>query len=241
MSPEAITQPQPSSTNSTSFHLNPLHDALVIIDVQNDFLTPLGNSTAKRTEYTTKTLNALVSFLRTAHAHNYPIFTSRDWHPGNHCSFSEFGGPWPAHCIAASSGAEYPEEFPKECVDVEVKKGVEVDKEAYSAFKGTPDLSVALREWKKVKGQTEGSTDSATSSINRVVVCGWTTEYCVRSTVEDALQAGFDVVVLDDLTADMDPVTGVKAREDMGKMKVEVEGGEKSVGVIVVKSGDLVL
>ena len=106
---------------------------------------------------------------------------SRDWHPGDHCSFAERGGGWPAHCVqgdarARSCDARVTALRPA----LVVSKGDRADREAYSAFDGT-GLVEALRE----------------RGIERLLVGGLATDYCVRATALDALRAGFEVVVVD--------------------------------------------
>ncbi|NWG31088.1 MAG: isochorismatase family protein, partial [Rhodocyclaceae bacterium] len=77
------------------------HDALLIVDVQNDFL-PGGALAVPAGDAVIAPLNRWIERFRAA---SLPIIASRDWHPADHCSFAPQGGPWPPHCIAGSAGA----------------------------------------------------------------------------------------------------------------------------------------
>jgi nicotinamidase/pyrazinamidase len=150
-------------------------DALLIIDVQNDFL-PGGALPVPDGDAIIGPLNAWSE--RFARA-GLPIFASRDWHPANHCSFKAYGGPWPRHCVAHSSGAALAEglRLPPE-TDI-INKPCRPDCETYSAFTGT-SLDAALRA----------------AGVQRVWTGGLATDYCVLNTVLDALTLGYQVMLL---------------------------------------------
>ena len=78
-------------------------DALVVVDVQNDFL-PGGALAVPGGD---RVVPALNRYLRLFAERRLPIFATRDWHPSNHCSFHEQGGSWPPHCIANTPGAAF--------------------------------------------------------------------------------------------------------------------------------------
>ena len=78
-------------------------DALIIVDVQNDFL-PGGMLAVPRGDEVVSVINNYIDLFLTK---GLPIIATRDWHPVNHCSFQAQGGPWPPHCIANSPGAEF--------------------------------------------------------------------------------------------------------------------------------------
>ncbi|QDU60636.1 nicotinamidase/pyrazinamidase [Planctomycetes bacterium Pan216] len=122
------------------------------------------------------------------------VFT-RDWHPANHCSFREQGGPWPVHCVAETPGAAFHSEVPLPPDTVVASKGIRVDQDNYSAFP-EDDLAEHLRR----------------SDIERVLVCGLTTEYCVRETAIDACREGFDTWVLVDAIGSVNVNPGDKDR-----------------------------
>lgn len=151
--------------------------ALLIVDVQNDFL-PGGSLAVPDGDEVVPVLNRYIALAR---ARGVPVFASRDWHPGTHCSFHALGGPWPPHCVAGTAGAEFASglELPQDAVVI--SKALRTDADAYSAFEGT-DLGPRLREL----------------NVKRVLVGGLATDYCVLNTVLDAIKSGFGVLLLKD-------------------------------------------
>lgn len=110
-----------------------LADALVIVDVQNDFLP----GSALAVEQGNEILPALSACIDLFHQKGLPIFASRDWHPASHCSFLPQGGIWPPHCLAGTSGAAFPEGLKLPDTAIVVSRAVNADQDAYSAFQGT--------------------------------------------------------------------------------------------------------
>jgi nicotinamidase-related amidase len=108
-------------------------DALLVVDVQNDFL-PGGALGIAGGDAVVAPLNALLTAWR---AHGLPVYMSRCWHPHGHCSFKERGGPWPAHCIAGSRGAEFSGSLSRSPTDLVISKATHVEQEACSALDGT--------------------------------------------------------------------------------------------------------
>src|SRR3989338_7587370 len=78
-------------------------DALLIEDVQNDFLHG-GSLAVPRGDEVVPVLNRYLQIFTTQ---NLPVYATRDWHPERHCSFRAQGGPWPPHCVAGTRGAEF--------------------------------------------------------------------------------------------------------------------------------------
>jgi nicotinamidase/pyrazinamidase len=153
------------------------NDALIVVDVQRDFLPGGALAVAHGDEVVAPLNQALRAFERAGR----PVFASRDWHPADHCSFRARGGPWPPHCVAGTRGAEFAEGLALPAGTTVVTKADTPDADSYSAFGGT-DLEAQLRR----------------QGVRRVVVGGLATDYCVLNTVLDARAAGFDVLVLAD-------------------------------------------
>jgi nicotinamidase/pyrazinamidase len=183
-----MTQPQAIS-------LQP-GDALIIVDVQNDFL-PGG---ALAVPQGAAIMAPLGLYAQRFDRHALPVFATRDWHPPDHCSFREQGGPWPPHCVAGTAGAELAAtlETPRDATLV--SKGTSPHADAYSGFEGT-DLLQQLQELR----------------VQRVFVGGLATDYCVKATTLDARAAGFEVFVLTDAirAVDVHPGDGERALADM--------------------------
>jgi nicotinamidase/pyrazinamidase len=171
-------------------------DVLLLVDVQRDFL-PGGRLGVPHGDEVVPVLNA---YLALAREKSVPVYASRDWHPADHCSFQPQGGPWPQHCVAATAGASFAPDLELPPDAVVVSKATTADADAYSAFQGT-DLAQRLRD--------EG--------IGRLLIGGLATDYCVLNTVRDALQLGFDVLLLEDAVraVEVQPGDGARARESM--------------------------
>jgi nicotinamidase/pyrazinamidase len=153
--------------------INAARDVLIIVDVQNDFC-PGGALAVPGGHEVVPIINRLLQ-------HRWLSVATKDWHPADHCSFKPQGGHWPPHCVQQTSGAELHPDLDATAIQLVITKGSHPDQEAYSGFQGT-ELAKILRE----KG------------VQRVVLCGLATDYCVRSTALDALREGLEVVVLQD-------------------------------------------
>jgi nicotinamidase/pyrazinamidase len=180
-------------------------DALIVVDVQHDFL-PGGALGVAEGERIFDPIDDLAPrFAR--------VYATRDWHPADHSSFAQHGGPWPVHCVAGSHGAAFDERLDLANVDVVVDKGTDRETDGYSGFAATT-LDRDLRE----------------HGVRRLFVCGLATDYCVKATALDAKAAGFDVVVLEDAAAavNVDPGDEVRALDEL-----------RSAGVAVARSAEV--
>lgn len=171
-------------------------DALLMVDVQNDFL-PGGALAVPCGEEVVPVLNQYIAAFE---RNGLPIFATRDWHPRDHCSFSARGGAWPEHCVMFTHGAEFASALRLPATAVVISKGNLPDREAYSGFQDT-DLEAKLRH----------------AGIRRLFVGGLATDYCVLSTVCDALDRSFEVFLLRDAirAVNVHPEDGRKAEDEM--------------------------
>jgi nicotinamidase/pyrazinamidase len=136
---------------------------------------------------------------------------TRDWHPPNHCSFQEYGGPWPTHCVAESRGAAFSEELKFNSPTTIVSKATTPERECYSDF-----------------GTTNFETDLRAKGIARLFVGGLATDYCVFNTVKDALALGFTTFLLRDAIrgVNVKPDDSEKAQQEMirlGAVSIEFQ------------------
>lgn len=174
-------------------------DALIVVDVQNDFL-PGGSLAVPRGDRVVPVLNR---YLRSCAERGLPIYATRDWHPVDHCSFKDQGGIWPPHCIAGSRGAEFAHDLALPAHTSVISKGVHGDKEAYSGFQGT-ELARLLKE----------------RGVKRLFIGGLATDYCVLNTVKDAIAEGFHVCLLEDAVraVNLEPHDREKALQEMRRL-----------------------
>jgi|TARA_B100000315_G_scaffold260645_1_gene323679 nicotinamidase/pyrazinamidase len=186
-------------------------EALIIVDVQNDFCPGGALAVPKGNEIIT-VVNRLIDKFQEA---QYPIFATRDWHPSNHCSFQNQGGVWPPHCIQNTWGAEFHPVLNLPENAVIISKADTQENEAYSGFEGT-ELSTLIRE----------------AGITNLVVCGLATDYCVKATALDGLKNGFEV------TVEEDSIRGVNVKQDDSKKAMDEM---KTSGVNFVKSSFLTI
>jgi nicotinamidase/pyrazinamidase len=170
-------------------------DALIVVDVQNDFL-PGGSLAVPDGDAVVPVLNR---YLAEFAARELPVYATRDWHPPNHCSFKAQGGPWPPHCVAETHGAQFAAglKFPSGALII--SKATKPDKDAYSGFEET-DLDRLLR----------------VQNVKRVFIGGLATDYCVLNTARDACRLDYDVYLLSDA------IRAVNVKSDNGR-KAEAE------------------
>lgn len=171
--------------------------ALVVVDVQNDFL-PGGALAVANGDAVIAPINRLLA--ERGRLFSYVVAT-QDWHPQNHESFaSQHAGTkpgqvidlhgldqvlWPDHCVQGTFGSEFSREIFSRNFDVIFTKGSDPAVDSYSGFfdngkRGNTGLGVWLRE----------------RGVQKIAVCGLATDYCVKFTVLDALALGFDVSVV---------------------------------------------
>ena len=174
-------------------------DALIVVDVQNDFLP--GGSLA--VPHGDEVVTGLNRYLAAFAARELPVYATRDWHPPDHCSFRARGGPWPPHCVAETRGAQFAGNLQFPTGTGVISKATTPDKDAYSGFEGT-DLDARLRAQK----------------IKRLFVGGLATDYCVLNTVRDARRLGYEVRLLTDAirAVNVKPDDGRRAEEEMQRL-----------------------
>lgn len=185
---------------------NPEKTALIAVDVQNDFLPGGALAVPNGDEVVAPLLAA---------ATEADIFVaSRDWHPDDHMSFEANGGIWPVHCVAETEGAALHPEI-EAIADIIIDKATETEVDAYSAFQGT-GLAELLRD----------------AGVERVLVGGLATDYCVKATALDGIEAGFEVEVLADAAraVNVNPGDGEAALREVAQAGAEVRRGDLIAG-----------
>ncbi|OGT80707.1 MAG: nicotinamidase [Gammaproteobacteria bacterium RIFCSPLOWO2_02_FULL_52_10] len=152
-------------------------DALIIVDVQKDFLEH-GSLPVPGSAQIIGVLNRYIEIFSRKYL---PVFATRDWHPLKHCSFVEQGGTWPEHCVQYTEGAAFAHGLNLPGEVIVISKGTAADVDAYSGFQGT-DLNQRLQ----------------VLSIEQLFIGGLALDVCVLHTVLDAIRHGYRVHVLED-------------------------------------------
>ena len=155
---------------------------LLVVDLQKDFID--GSLAVK------DAANVIPAINEVKNKFDWVYFTL-DWHPTNHCSFKEQGGPWPVHCVHYTAGTALPEsvlEGLKESRMRFIRKGCKPGKEEYGAFEGV-----------------KASDQDYFREGDVVTVCGIASEYCVLTTLKNVFKlskkVGFKVNVFLEGTA----------------------------------------
>ena len=162
--------------------------SLLIVDLQNDFC-PGGSLAVPEGD---KIIWALNGYIKIFNRKGLPVFVSRDWHPKKARHFKKFGGVWPEHCIQNTKGAEFHPGLKLPEKTIVISKGMDPDKESYSAFEGVDDKGVPFMDLLKKSG------------IKELYIGGLATDYCVKNSVLDALKLGFKVKLLIDAIKGVD-------------------------------------
>ena len=190
-------------------------DALLIVDVQYDFMpggalgVPEGDA-------------IVPAIARLKRRFERVVFT-QDWHPVDHCSFKQRGGIWPPHCVQNSPGARIDSRLVGR-EDMVVRKGIDPNIDSYSAFWDNQRLH-----------KTELDEMLIGMGVTRAYVCGLTTDYCVKFSVVDALDAGYEAYLIEDACRGVNLVAGDDRRavEEMVSRGARVVGEESLTRKIV--------
>ncbi|MGK0187869.1 MAG: nicotinamidase/pyrazinamidase [Verrucomicrobiales bacterium] len=197
-------------------------NALIIVDIQNDFL-PGGALAVPDGDTIIPVVNGLME------RHDLVVAT-QDWHPAEHGSFAEnhegaepgmvidLNGLdqilWPVHCVQASAGAEFADGLETAKFDAIFQKGTDPGIDSYSGFfDNGKRKSTGLADWLRQR------------NVDEVTVVGLATDYCVRFTAEDAAAEGFRTVVVKAATkgVELQPGDVAKAIESMEKCGIRVQ------------------
>lgn len=205
-------------------------EALIIVDVQNDFC----EGGALGVDGGARTAAEISEFLEDVHAEYDAVVATQDWHidPGPH--FSEepnFETSWPVHCLAGTSGAELHPDLDTEHVEAFFLKGLYSD--GYSGFEGLEGNPASVGTLAGEDGTKVSPTDAVADGapdlhawlsareITSVTVVGIATDHCVRATALDAAEAGYRVRVLTELTVGVDEARIAETYEEFAEAEIE--------------------
>jgi len=176
--------------------------ALLVVDVQNDFADPKGSLYVEEGEKVVPVINREIEIARAAGA---LVVYTQDWHPDVTPHFQKYGGVWPVHCVRGSWGASFAPELRVEGEVVRKGTGAE---DGYSGF-SVADVQTGIRK------PTELESLLRSHGVERVVIIGLATDYCVKETALDALRIGFGTTVL------REGIRAVNLKESDGERALE--------------------
>lgn len=171
------------------------HSALLLVDLQNDFCAG-GALAVPQGDEVVSIANALQPSFSL-------VVATQDWHPHDHMSFAENHADaaigdtmmvdgisqtlWPVHCVQGTRGAEFHPHLNMTKVNQIVHKGIDKVVDSYSAFfDNAHRRSTGLHDYLQEK------------KIKHIFILGLATDYCVKYSVLDALNLGYDVTVIED-------------------------------------------
>lgn len=205
-------------------------DAFLVIDMQYDFL-PGGALAVPDGDAVIAPINALVKRFHRAGAH---ILLTQDWHPPGHSSFASSHegaqpftqtempyGPqtlWPDHCVQGTRGAEIVRNLEVECAELVIRKGFNRAIDSYSAFREADrETMTGLAGYLRERG------------LRRVFCAGLALDFCVFWSARDAVEAGFETVL----------VTDACRAIDMDGSREAALTAMREAGVVFCETGDL--
>lgn len=166
----------------------PNDTALILVDIQNDFC-PSGALAVPNGDLIIDPVNRVMPLFPT-------VAATKDWHPWNHCSFKQFGGVWPVHCVQNTPGANFHPDLDLRFIQTVALKGSSPDRDVFQGLKGFTEDGRSLEDWLRSKG------------VTTLYVAGLATDYCVHATVIDAMEKGFRVNVISDAIKAVEVIRG---------------------------------
>jgi len=200
-----------------------------VVDIQGDFTT-LKNGPLAVEGTDEAYIRAVEENTKKLKAAGFLTYATQDWHPANHASFfTNHKGKkafdviklhgkdqvlWPPHCVQNTPGAEIL--LDKKLFKAVVRKGMDPQYDSYSGFQDDGGKKTNMEPLLKQ------------NKINKVVIYGIATDYCVRATSLDAIAAGYKVIVIKNLCRGIAPDTSQKAIDEL-----------KYKGVVILEDLDL--
>ena len=186
-------------------------DALIVIDVQNDFC-PGGALAVTGGDEIVTGINALMDEFSA-------VILTQDWHPAGHSSFASTHpgqapfemtqmpyGPqvlWPDHCVQGTLGADFHPDLNSNRADMIVRKGFRAAIDSYSAFfENDQKTPTGLHGYLQERG------------ISKLTMVGLATDFCVKFSAVDAAKLGFDVLLREGLCRAIDMDGSLEAAMD---------------------------
>lgn len=196
--------------------MTPRKTAVVAVDIQADF-TELRNGSLAVPGTKSDYLDMVIRRTAILKGRSLPIIATRDYHPADHVSFytSHAGAEpftivrirerdqmmWPPHCVQGTPGAEIL--IPNYYVDSFIDKGRRTAFDSYSGFRDDGGAETRLNRVLK------------DLDVERLLVFGLATDYCVKATVLHGIEAGFEVALIESLCRGVAPESTAEALQEM--------------------------
>ncbi|WP_409227924.1 isochorismatase family protein [Gudongella sp. SC589] len=180
--------------------------SLIVVDCQYDFID--GTLACENAE------NAVNSIIKYINSNDIKVHYSKDWHSIHNGSFKDNGGVWPVHCVQGERGARLHEDFYKH-----VEKDVKRPKEDNVFYKGIDD---EVEEYSAYNAENSQKLSLKDALEDEVIVAGIASEYCVRETVLELLEAGHMVEILKDGLGYVDSEDHLKNLQDLMERGVRI-------------------
>ena len=187
--------------------------ALVVVDVQNDFADPAGSLFVAGAAAILPRVNEAIRDARRAGA---AVVYTQDWHPEVTPHFAKDGGIWPVHCVAETWGAALHPSLEIAPEAPTIRKGSNGD-DGYSGF--------TMRDAVSGEARSTGLAELLRAdNVERVVVVGLATDYCIKATALDAVALGFSATVVRDAIAavEVEPGDGERALRELAAAGVTI-------------------
>lgn len=189
-----------------------MDNILLLVDCQNDFIN--GSLAVPEAQSCMDSLHTYLDRMVRGWTEYKKVFFTVDWHPINHCSFRENGGPWPRHCVQYTNGAAICGKIIDKVVESGVsycviEKGWDKSKEAYSAFELGPCAFKLPND----------EHDVFKPENTQIDVAGIAYDYCVKNCVLDLAEEGYDIRVLRQFCPQISKDSADAATEEMSAFK----------------------
>jgi nicotinamidase/pyrazinamidase len=193
--------------------------ALVIIDVQNDFMpgapleVPFGDT--------------IIPVINQLQNHFDLVVTTQDWHPQNHISFAS-NHPnkkpfakislrgidqilWPDHCVQDTQGAMFHPALETSKIAAIFRKGMNAEVDSYSGFYDNGhQVSTGLAGYLREKG------------VNEVYYCGLAADICVYYTIKDSVMEGFHSTLVEDASQPLSIKVFASLKNELSELGVRI-------------------
>lgn len=177
-------------------------DALIVVDMQNDFAEPKGALYVKGGEDLVVPINNLMKEFDN-------IVITHDWHPTDHVSFQDNGGPWPIHCVQGTWGSWAVAGLAGTRMSLLLRKGMDKNVDSYSAFRDNNKKETGLTGY------------LLNRRVRRTYLVGLAREFCVKWSAMDAA-LGLEPHFVWDLTRPVDPTSDEQTRTDLLGIGVKI-------------------